>query len=198
LRIVGLAPVLLSAGTRDQTELRERFRSILAEARADQGVVLFIHDIHRVLAPVTEEGGLGLAELLVPALRAGKVRSIGTTTAGEYRRYVEDAPGLEDLFQCIFVDEPTTEESREILLQARSTFELHHAVTFTDDAIDAALEYAVKYVPERYLPSKALDLLDQAAVARGFATLTPGPLSSLAPEVGREDIAKVVANMKKL
>lgn len=196
LRVFGLTPASLAAGARDTAELRERFWGILAEAQADTQVVLFIHDLHRILAPATEDGGLNLADLLVPVLRSGSARLMGATTLGDFRRHVRTTPGLEGVFHSIFVEEPTPEASREILSRARGSFEDHHRIRFTEDAIDAAVEYAVKYLPDRYLPGKALDLLDQAAVSRRFVHSDPG--DGAMPSVDRLHIAQVIANMTRI
>jgi ATP-dependent Clp protease ATP-binding subunit ClpC len=196
LRVFGLTPASLAAGARDTAELRERFWGMLAEAQADKEVVLFIHDLHRILAPATEEGGLNLADLLVPVLRSGAARLMGATTLADYRRHIRTTPGLEGGFHSIFVEEPSPEASRAILSRARGSFEDHHRIRFTEDAIDAAVEYAVKYLPDRYLPGKALDLLDQAAVSRRFVHTDPG--DGAVPSVDRLHIAHVVANMTRI
>ena len=192
-RIVELLLTALVAGTTYRGELEERLRRIMVEVESDPQLILFIDELHTLIGAGSASGTLDIASILKPALARGKMRVIGATTTAEYRLYVEKDPALERRFQPVRVEEPTPAQAREILDGLRSVYESHHSVTITDEALDAAIEFSVEYLPDRRLPDKARDLIDQAAVKKRFISLTPGKMKSLTPEVGREDIAEIVA-----
>jgi ATP-dependent Clp protease ATP-binding subunit ClpC len=163
LRIVELSMGNLVAGTKYRGTFEERLREIVKEAKRSPGLVLFIDEIHTLVgAGRTEGGSLDAANILKPALARGEITVIGATTQAEYRRHLESDSALERRFQPITIGEPTERESIELLSRIRRQYEEHHAVRILPSAIDAAVRMAVRYVPDRRLPDKALDLIDEA------------------------------------
>ena len=192
-RIVELSLTALVAGTTYRGELEERLRNIMTEVEADPQLILFIDELHTLIGAGSAIGALDVAGILKPSLARGKMRIIGATTTAEYRRYIEKDAALERRFQPVRVEEPTPAEARQILEGLRSVYESHHAVKITDEALDAAIEYSVEYLTGRRLPDKARDLVDQAAVRKRLIFLTPSNVRKGTPEIGREDIAGIVA-----
>ena len=193
-RIVELALSSLVAGTKYRGEFEERIQKVIDEAESDPQLILFLDELHTLVGAGSAGGSLDAANILKPALARGRIRLIGATTPNEYRQYIEKDSALERRFQPVRVEEPTPEQTREILLELRSTYEAHHKVEITDEAIDAAVELSVKHLPDRRLPDKARDLIDRAAVARRFLTLSPNKVSEADQKrVTRDDVAQVVA-----
>ncbi|MBD0371794.1 MAG: ATP-dependent Clp protease ATP-binding subunit [Pyrinomonadaceae bacterium] len=194
LRIIEVSLSSLVAGTKYRGEFEERLQFIIEEAEADPNVVLFFDEIHTLVGAGLAGGSMDAANILKPALARGRIRCIGATTPREYRQHIEKDPALERRFQPVRVDEPTLEAAREILLGLRAAYEAHHKVEITEEAIDAALELSIRHLPDRRLPDKARDLIDQASVRKRFITFSPG--AAVKPEeqrVTRDDIAQVVA-----
>ena len=174
VRIVELTMSALVAGTKYRGEFEERMEAVLREARDTPGLILFLDELHTVLGAGAATGATDAASILKPMLARGEIRVIGATTASEYHRYVEEDPALQRRFAVIWVEEPTRAEAVEILEGVAEHIARHHRVEIADDAPAAAVELAMRYLPEHHLPDKAIDLLDQAcAAARIPALLVP-------------------------
>ena len=171
LRLIELSMGSLLAGTKYRGTFEERLKDIIREARETPGIVLFIDEIHTLVgAGRTEGGSLDAANILKPALARGEVTVIGATTVAEYRKHFETDSALERRFQPIHVEEPAIDEAVELLLRIKDLYEDHHHVSVTRDAIEACVRLAVRFVPERRLPDKALDLLDEACADVSLGT----------------------------
>ncbi len=161
-RLVMLDLGRLVAGTRYRGDFEERIKHIVDEIR-HSGSILFIDELHTLIGAGAAEGALDAANILKPALARGELQCIGATTLDEYRKYVERDVALERRFQPILVEEPTIEETVEILRGIKGRYEAHHNLYITDDAVESAAALSARYVPDRYLPDKAIDLIDEAA-----------------------------------
>lgn len=166
LRIVELAPARLTAGTQYRGSFEGRMQQLIAEASGDPDLVLFVDEIHTLVrAGAVEGGALDAANMLKPALARGEIRCIGATTPDELERFLRADPAFERRFDPLQLDEPPPGEALEILAALQPGFEAHHGVTIDAEALQAAVELAQRYVPERRLPDKAIDLLDEACAA---------------------------------
>ncbi len=193
LRIIELSLATMLSGTKYRGDFEERVESLLRAATADPNVVLFLDELHTLVGAGSTSGGVDAANLLKPALARGDLRCIGATTPEEYREKIEKDAALARRFQPVRVEEPTPAEARVMLEAARPVLSRHHDLAISDDALDAAIELSVRYLPDRKLPDKARDLLDQAGSARRFVTFTPRDENATAPSaLRREDIARVV------
>ncbi len=163
------------AGAKYRGEFEERLKAAMDEIRKAGDVILFIDEIHTLVGAGAAEGAIDAANILKPALSRGEIQVIGATTINEYRKYIEKDAALERRFQPIQLDEPTEEESIEILKGIRDKYEAHHKVTITDKAIEAAVKMSIRYIPDRFLPDKAIDLIDEAASKIRMKTLTAPP-----------------------
>ena len=172
------------AGAKYRGEFEDRLKSIMAEVRERPDVILFIDELHTIVGAGAAEGAVDAANILKPALARGEIRLIGATTVEEYRLHVEKDAALERRFQSVTVGEPTEEEAIRILFGLRPRYEAHHRMRITDEAIHAAVELSVKYIPDRFLPDKAIDLMDEAAAALRLSTLTePADLKCMEDEL---------------
>ncbi len=162
-RIVSLDMASILAGTTFRGEFEERIKELTRELEEDKNTILFIDELHTIVGAGSSGGSLDAANMLKPILSRGEVSIIGATTLDEYRKHIEKDAALDRRFQPVVVKEPTPEEATEILQGAREAYEQHHGLTVTDEAIKAAVEMSVRYIPDRFLPDKALDLLDEAA-----------------------------------
>src|SRR5690606_3232606 len=133
------------------------------EIRASGDVILFIDEMHTIIGAGAAEGAIDASNILKPALARGEIQCIGATTLDEYRKHVEKDPALERRFQPVMVDEPSVEETIKILEGLRDRYEAHHRVKITDEALEAAARLSDRYVTDRFLPDKAIDLIDEAA-----------------------------------
>jgi ATP-dependent Clp protease ATP-binding subunit ClpC len=161
-RVVALDIGALVAGTKYRGEFEERLKKIVAEVK-DTGSILFIDELHTLVGAGAAEGAVDAANILKPALSRGEVQTIGATTLDEYRKYIERDAALERRFQPVNVAEPTVEETIEILKGIRERYEEHHKLKISDEALSAAAIFASRYVTDRFLPDKAIDLIDEAA-----------------------------------
>ena len=152
----------LVAGSRYRGDFEERMKQLLADAAQGGNVILFIDELHTVVGAGNAEGSLDVANMLKPALARGEIRIIGATTAEEYRRYIEKDPALERRFQPVTVEEPTAEQAFDILKGICDRYESHHHVKYTDDALRACVSLSARYLGDRRLPDKAIDLMDEA------------------------------------
>jgi ATP-dependent Clp protease ATP-binding subunit ClpC len=187
VRIVELTMSALVAGTKYRGEFEERMEAVLREARDTPGLILFLDELHTVLGAGAATGATDAASILKPMLARGEIRVIGATTASEYHRHVEEDPALQRRFAVIWVEEPTRAEAVEILEGVAEHIARHHRVEIADDAPAAAVELAMRYLPDQHLPDKAIDLLDQAcATARIPALFAPSPHDAAADPQGSE------------
>src|SRR5215212_4292214 len=153
----------LVAGTKYRGEFEERLKKIIEEVKNSGNCVLFIDELHTLVGAGAAEGAVDAANILKPSLARGELQTIGATTLDEYRKYIERDAALERRFQPVLVEEPTVEETVEILRGIKERYEQHHKLEISDDSLKAAAELAARYVPDRFLPDKAIDLVDEAA-----------------------------------
>src|ERR671911_294231 len=161
-RVLTLDIGSLVAGTKYRGEFEERLKKIIEELRASSDSVLFIDELHTLVGAGAAEGAIDAANILKPPLARGELQCIGATTLDEYRKYIEKDSALERRFQPVMVDEPTVDEAVAILFGIRERFEEHHKVKISDEAVKAAVDLSVRYVADRALPDKAIDLIDEA------------------------------------
>ncbi len=162
-RILTLDIGSLVAGTKYRGEFEERLKKIIEELRNTNDAVLFIDELHTLVGAGAAEGAIDAANILKPPLARGELQCIGATTLDEYRKYIERDAALERRFQPVMVEEPTIEQTIEILKGIRERYEQHHKVTITDQAVQAAADLSIRYITDRHLPDKAIDLIDEAA-----------------------------------
>ncbi|WP_411124584.1 ATP-dependent Clp protease ATP-binding subunit [Streptomyces sp. x-19] len=172
-RVVGLDLAGLVAGSKYRGEFEERLKKVIDEVtEADKGIILFIDELHTVVgAGSGGEGAMDAGNILKPALARGDLSVVGATTIDEYRKYIEKDSALERRFQPVMVPEPTVDETVEILRGLRDSYEAHHQVRFTDEALDAAAALSDRFITDRFLPDKAIDLMDQAGARVGLRSL---------------------------
>ena len=162
-RVVTLDLSGMVAGSKYRGEFEERIKKVVAEVVSAGNVMLFVDELHTIIGAGGAEGAIDASNILKPSLARGELQLIGATTLDEYRKYIEKDPALERRFQQVAVEEPTPEEAVKILKGLRPKYEEHHKVTITDDAIEAAVKLGGRYINDRFLPDKAIDLMDEAA-----------------------------------
>ena len=162
-RILSLDMAGMVAGTKYRGEFEERMRKLLEEVKRAGNIILFLDELHTVVGAGSAEGAVDAANLIKPALGRGELRLIGATTLDEYRRYIEKDAALERRFQSVTISEPTPEAALDILRGLRRRYEAHHRLTITDQALRASVDLSVRYITGRFLPDKAIDLMDEAA-----------------------------------
>lgn len=185
-RIVSLDMASMVAGSKYRGEFEERIKGVLAEAAGSQDVLLFIDELHTIIGAGGAEGAMDASNIMKPALSRGEIQVIGATTIGEYRKHIEKDPALERRFQPVTVEEPTEEEAVSILKGLRPNYEKFHRVKISDEALTAAVELSKRYISDRFLPDKAIDLMDEAAskkMLKGYKI--PDNLETLKKEIGR-------------
>ncbi len=188
-RIVALDLALMVAGTKYRGQFEERIKAVMNEIKKSENVILFIDELHTLVGAGGAEGAIDASNILKPALARGEVQCIGATTLDEYRKHIEKDAALERRFQTIMVDPPTVEETIEILKGLRDKYEAHHRVKFTDEALIAAVKLSDRYITGRFLPDKAIDLIDEAGAKARLSVLTmPPELKELEEQV--ENIRK--------
>jgi len=191
-RLISLQLGLLVADTKYRGDFEEKLRRVLDEVRADPRIILFIDEIHTLVGAgaAGEAGGIDAANLLKPALARGELRCVGATTATEYRLHVEKDAALERRFQPLAVAEPSAEAARAILTGLAGAYEAHHGVSYSAAALDAAVRLSLRYLPDRRLPDKAIDLMDEAGALLQLRMHASGAAQA---EVGEADVAAVVS-----
>ena len=162
-RILSLDLSGMVAGTKYRGEFEERIKKVLEEVRQTGDVILFIDELHTIVGAGSAEGAVDAANIIKPALGRGEIRVVGATTLSEYRKYIEKDAALERRFQPVQVNEPAPEDTLEILKGLRKKYEEHHKLTLTDEALEAAVNLSIRYISDRFLPDKAIDLMDEAA-----------------------------------
>jgi len=174
-KIVSLDLTSMVAGTKYRGDFEERIKKVIDEVKASPDIILFIDEVHTLIGTGSAEGAVDAANILKPSLARGELQVIGATTIEEYRKNIEKDAALERRFQPVTVDEPSKEEAVEILKGLRDKYEAHHKVKITDSAIKDAVDLSVRYIGDRYLPDKAIDLIDEAASRVRLRTFTEPP-----------------------
>ncbi len=174
-RVVTLDLSGMVAGSKYRGEFEERIKKVISEVISDGNVLLFIDEIHTIIGAGGAEGAIDASNILKPSLARGELQIIGATTREEYRKYIEKDAALERRFQPVVVDEPSEEEAILILFGLRDKYEAHHQVRITDAALEAAVKLSSRYINDRYLPDKAIDLMDEAASKVRLSTYTSSP-----------------------
>ena len=174
-KLVQLDIGLLVAGTKYRGEFEERLKKVMDEIRQAGNIILIIDELHTLIGAGAAEGAIDAANILKPALSRGELQCIGATTIAEYRKHIEKDPALERRFQPVFVDEPSVSEAMEIIRGVREKYEQHHKLIITDEAVEAAVTLSSRYITDRFLPDKAIDLIDEASsrVRLAASTLPP-------------------------
>lgn len=194
-RVMTLDMGTVVAGTKYRGEFEDRLKKVMEEIRQAGNIILFIDELHTLIGAGGAEGAIDASNILKPSLARGELQCIGATTLDEYRKYIEKDAALERRFQPIQVDEPSVEESVQILTGLRDRYEAHHRVTITDEAIRAAAEFSDRYITDRFLPDKAIDLIDEAASKVRLRSYTAPPnlkeLEQKLEEVRKEKDAAV-------
>jgi len=162
-RMMTLDMGLLVAGTKYRGEFEERLKKLMDEVKADEDIILFIDEVHTLIGAGAAEGAIDAANILKPALARGELQCIGATTIDEYRKHIEKDPALERRFQKVLIDQPSVEDAISILRGLRERYEIHHGVSISDNALVEAAVLSDRYIADRFLPDKAIDLVDEAA-----------------------------------
>ena len=187
-RVVQLDLAAMVAGSKYRGEFEERLKGVMDEVEAaGDEIIVFIDELHTVVGAGAAEGAMDASNMLKPALARGTLHTIGATTLDEYREHIEKDPALERRFQPVFVDEPTVEDTVEILHGLRDRYEEHHGVTISDDALEAAAQLSSRYISDRFLPDKAIDVIDEAASKLRMETYNMPPR----PEALRKEILEL-------
>lgn len=179
------------AGSKYRGEFEERIKKVISEVTEDGNVLLFLDEIHTIIGAGGAEGAIDASNILKPSLARGEIQLIGATTREEYRKYIEKDAALERRFQPVVVEEPTEEQSIAILKGLRPKYEEHHKVTITDEALVAAVRLSSRYINDRFLPDKAIDLIDEAASKIRLTTyMEPAEIKSLTEDIEKLEIQK--------
>lgn len=185
-RVLTLDLASLVAGTKYRGEFEERLKKVMFEIRRAGNVILFIDELHTIIGAGGAEGAIDAANMLKPALSRGELQCIGATTLNEYKKYIERDAALERRFQPIIIDESTVDETIEILLGIKQKYEEHHKIVYTEKAIKAAANLSYRYITDRYLPDKAIDLLDEAgSKVRLENTMVPKDFKEIESEIDK-------------
>lgn len=192
-RIVSLNIGGMVAGAMFRGQFEQRVKSILEELREAPDVIVFIDEVHTVVGAGAADGAVGAADMLKPALARGELRCIGATTLDEYRKHIEKDAALERRFQPVLVDEPSAEEAVEMLRAVRPGYELHHGVGITDEAIVAAVKLSERYINDRFLPDKAIDVMDEAGSTLRLEATEQGIISPMLISDLEKELADIQA-----
>ena len=174
-RVITLDLALMVAGTKYRGQFEERIKAVMDEIRRAKNIILFIDELHTIVGAGSAEGTMDASNIIKPALSRGEMQCIGATTLNEYRKYIEKDAALERRFQSVKVEAPSIEEAILILKGLRVKYEEHHKAEFTDPAIEAAVKLSDRYIPDRFLPDKAIDLMDEAGSRARIGTMTRPP-----------------------
>ena len=170
-RLLSLDISGMLAGSKYRGEFEDRIKKVIQEVMMSGDVILFVDELHTLVGAGDAEGAIDASNILKPSLSRGEIQMIGATTITEYRKYIEKDAALERRFQPVNVEEPTRDEAVDILKGLRSCYEQHHGVEISDEAVEAAVDLSVRYITDRFLPDKAIDLMDEACSRRrlGFS-----------------------------
>jgi ATP-dependent Clp protease ATP-binding subunit ClpC len=174
-RMIILDLALMVAGTKYRGQFEERIKAVMDEIKRSDDIIIFIDELHTLIGAGGAEGAIDASNILKPALSRGEIQCIGATTLDEYRKHIEKDAALERRFQTIMVEPPSVDETIEILKGLRDRYEAHHRVKFTDDALEAAAKLSDRYISGRYLPDKAIDLIDEAGSRARLSVMTAPP-----------------------
>src|SRR5437764_846578 len=174
-RVITLDLALMVAGTKYRGQFEERIKAVMDEIRRSKNIILFIDELHTIVGAGSAEGTMDASNIIKPALSRGELQCIGATTLTEYRKYIEKDAALERRFQAVKVEAPSIEEAILILKGLRQKYEDHHKAEFTDKAIEASVKLSDRYITDRYLPDKAIDLMDEAGSRARIGTMTRPP-----------------------
>lgn len=171
-RLISLDLSSMVAGSKYRGEFEDRIKKVIGEVISDGNIILFVDELHTLIGAGGAEGAIDASNILKPSLSRGEIQMIGATTLNEYRKYIEKDAALERRFQPVYVDEPTRDEAVEILKGLRPCYEQHHNVDISDDAVEAAVDLSIRYITDRFLPDKAIDLMDEACSRKrlGFSS----------------------------
>ncbi len=193
-RVVTLDLAMMVAGTKYRGQFEERIKAVMTEVRRAKNVILFIDELHTLVGAGGAEGAIDASNVLKPALSRGEVQCIGATTLDEFRKYIEKDGALERRFQTIVVEPPSKEETYEILKGLRERYEKHHRVRYTDEALKDAIDLSTRYITGRFLPDKAIDVIDEAGARVRLRSMTQPPdLKEIDEEIRRLDGEKAEA-----
>ena len=184
--VIALDISAMIAGAKYRGEFEDRLKKVMDEVMKNRNIILFIDEIHTIVGAGAAEGAVDAANILKPALARGELQLIGATTTAEFRRHIEKDAALERRFQSVLVEEPTPEETLAILKGLRFKYETHHKIVIPDEALEAAIRYSVRYIPERFLPDKAIDLIDEAASKKRLTNYSVSPAISACESEIRE------------
>lgn len=170
-KLISLDLSSMVAGSKYRGEFEERIKKVMAEVKADGNIILFVDELHTIIGAGGAEGAIDASNILKPALSRGEIQMIGATTMAEYRKYIEKDAALERRFQPVYVEEPTRDEAVDILKGLRHCYEQHHELTISDEAVKEAVDLSIRYISDRFLPDKAIDLMDEACARKrlGFS-----------------------------
>ena len=174
-RVITLDLALMVAGTKYRGQFEERIKAVMDEIRRSKNVILFIDELHTIVGAGSAEGAMDASNIIKPALSRGELQCVGATTMNEYRKYIEKDAALERRFQTVKVDAPTIEEAIEILKGLRPKYEAHHKAKLTDEALETAVKFSERYITGRFLPDKAIDVMDEAGARARIGAMTRPP-----------------------
>ena len=174
-RVITLDLALMVAGTKYRGQFEERIKAVMDEIRRSKNVILFIDELHTIVGAGSAEGAMDASNIIKPALSRGELQCVGATTMNEYRKYIEKDAALERRFQTIKVDAPTVEEAIEILKGLRPKYEAHHKAKLTDESLETAVKFSERYITGRFLPDKAIDVMDEAGARARINAMTRPP-----------------------
>jgi len=174
-RVITLDLALMVAGTKYRGQFEERIKAVMDEIRRSKNVILFIDELHTIVGAGSAEGAMDASNIIKPALSRGELQCVGATTMNEYRKYIEKDAALERRFQTVKVDAPTVEEAIEILKGLRPKYEAHHKAKLTDEALETAVRFSERYISGRFLPDKAIDVMDEAGARARINAMTRPP-----------------------
>ncbi len=190
-RVITLDLALMVAGTKYRGQFEERIKAVMDEIRRNKNIILFIDELHTIVGAGSAEGAMDASNIIKPALSRGELQCVGATTLNEYRKYIEKDAALERRFQTVKVEEPSVEDAIKILRGLKSKYEMHHKARFTEKAISSAVELSSRYLPSRYLPDKAIDIMDEAGSKARIAAMTrPPELKGIEEEIEQVRIEK--------
>src|SRR5206468_1957086 len=193
-RVITLDLALMVAGTKYRGQFEERIKAVMDEIRRSKIVILFIDELHTIVGAGSAEGAMDASNIIKPALSRGELQCVGATTMNEYRKYIEKDAALERRFQTIKVDAPTVDEAIQILKGLRPKYEAHHKAKLTDEALETAVRFSDRYITGRFLPDKAIDVMDEAgARARINAMTRPPDVKAIEKEIENIRLEKEAA-----